>query len=138
MEDDHFDVAMSGIALTVQRSRSFPSSPTYLLVNLSLVVRDHEKRRFLDLERLAGDRPVTIGLETDSYFGEQLRGVLPNVELVELWSESEFFEGPPRHMDALATTAEGGSVEARADGRSRNRWPSDRTLSPSERLTCSR
>jgi proton glutamate symport protein len=110
LEDDHFDIAMSGIALTVQRSRSFPSTPAYLSVNLALVVRDHEKRRFLDLGAVSAAQPLAIGVETDTYFGAAIRAWLPNVTLVELWSESEFFEGPPQHMDALATTAEAGSA----------------------------
>lgn len=110
LEDDHFDLAMSGIALTVRRSRSFPASPSYLSVNLAFVVRDFEQRLFVDLETIAAARQISVGVETDSYFATAIRAWLPNVKLVELWSESEFFEGPPQHMDALATTAEAGSA----------------------------
>ena len=43
------------------------------------------------------------------HVAEKIRELLPNAKLVDLWSESQFFEGPPEYMDALVTSAEGGA-----------------------------
>ena len=54
-------------------------------------------------------RPLSVGVAVGSYFAETIPDYLPQAQLVELWSESTFFEGPPQYMDALVTSAEGGS-----------------------------
>lgn len=111
LEDDHFDIAMSGIAATVARAAKLNSiSAPYMNVTLALVVRDSEKSELSDIAALRGREKLTIGAEAGSYFGEKIRELLPNAKVVELWSESQFFEGPPQYMDALVTSAEVGAA----------------------------
>ena len=110
LEDDHFDIAMSGIGLTLELRRALVFSNPYLNINLAFVVRDHEKGKFADLSRILALQSVKLGVETDSFFSAAVREYLPRAKVVELWSESQFFRGPPQYMDGLVTSAEGGAA----------------------------
>ena len=110
LADDHFDLAMSGIASKASLSEFAKLSISYMNVTMALVVRDHDQHRFMDIDRFRHRRSVKIGVKIDSAFATTVRELLPQAEIVELWSESQFFEGPPEHMDALVTSAEVGSA----------------------------
>ncbi|MGI9482968.1 MAG: cation:dicarboxylate symporter family transporter [Hyphomicrobiales bacterium] len=109
LADDQFSLAISGLAATVARAENALISAPYMNVTMAIVVRDYDKRAFEDLDELRTRDDLRIGVEIGSYFGEKIREVLPNAKLVELWSERQFFEGPPEYMDALVTSAEGGA-----------------------------
>ncbi|MCP3871033.1 MAG: cation:dicarboxylase symporter family transporter [Gammaproteobacteria bacterium] len=110
LAEDHFDIAVSGIAATVKGARSMFFSESYMDVIMALAIRDHDKDRFSDLASIQRLGSVSVGVEIGSYFAETIQDYLPQAKLVMLWSESLFFEGPPQHMDALVTSAEGGSA----------------------------
>ncbi len=104
-----FDIALSGLAATIARAESALISTPYMNVTMAFVVRDHDKKEFSSLGDLRSRTDLKIGVAIDSYFAEKISELLPNAKLVGLWSESQFFEGPPEHMDALVTSAEGGA-----------------------------
>jgi Na+/H+-dicarboxylate symporter/ABC-type amino acid transport substrate-binding protein len=110
LEDDHFDIAMSGIGLTLEGKRALLFSNPYLNVTLAFVVRDHDRGEFADVNRIFALKSVKLGVAIDSFFSAAVREYLPWAEVVELWSESQFFQGPPQYMDGLVTSAEGGSA----------------------------
>ena len=107
---DHFDIAMSGIGLTVTRASRVLSTTSYMNVTMALVVRDHDKRELQSITGLQNRKPLTIGVEVDSFFADQIERLVPEAKIVKLWSASQFFEGPPQYMDALVTSAEAGSA----------------------------
>jgi proton glutamate symport protein len=109
LADNQFAMAISGLAATVARAETSLISTPYMNVTMAIVVRDHDKREFADIAALRARDDVKIGVETGSYFAEKIREILPRAQLVELWSERQFFEGPPEYMDALVTSAEGGA-----------------------------
>ena len=49
MEEDHFDIAMSGIVGTVERSIQLELTQPYLYINLALVVPDYKVNQFATL-----------------------------------------------------------------------------------------
>ena len=107
---DHFDIAMSGIVSEPSLARFTQPSVPYMNVTMALVVRDHEKHRFINIDTFRHRKSIKIGVEINSAFVTKVRELLPQATIVELWSESQFFEGPPEHMDALVTSAEVGSA----------------------------
>ena len=107
---DHFDIAASGIAATPGRAETMVMSDAYTEVSMAFVIRDHHWRRFETLESIRRLPDLSVGVEIDSLFASKFRDTFPNARIVELWSSSQFFEGPPEYMDALLTTAEGGSA----------------------------
>lgn len=110
LREDHFDVAVSGIPVNVGVYEDATYSQPYLNVNLAFVSADHERGDFASMAALGAGDGLVLGIKTGSYFGYYIRQILPEARIVELWSESQFFEGPPERMDALVTTAEGGSA----------------------------
>ena len=110
LREDHFDLAASGIQISIGGYREAGYSTPYMNVNLAFVSADSQRNQFTSLGQLGTGDGLVLGIEKGSYFSRYVRQLLPNARMVELWSESQFFEGPPEHMDALVTTAEGGSA----------------------------
>lgn len=110
ISEDHFDLAASGFKINLRAFGDAIYSLPYMNVNLALVAADHDRERFASLSDLGTGSGLVLGVKNGSYFGRQIQSILPDARLVQLWSESQFFEGPPERMDALITTAEGGSA----------------------------
>ena len=110
IRQDHFDIAASGIEINLHAYEGAVYSLPYSAVNLAFVVADHERGRYSTIAELGTGKGLVLGVKKGSYFGRFIQSALPDARMVELWSESQFFEGPPERMDALVTTAEGGSA----------------------------
>ena len=110
LAEDHFDIAMSGVAATIERAQTLVLSDPYMSMTMAFVVRDHERDRFNSLDSIRRGQSPKIGVQVNGYFAETIGEYLPDAHLVALWSESQFFEGPPQYMDAMVTSAEGGSA----------------------------
>lgn len=110
LAEDHFDVAISGIGVSLTAFPDDAWSIPYMTLNLAFVVRDHDKDEFSDFESLGTGKRLVIGVYEGQRFENQVRKALPDARIVTLWSESQFFEGPPEWMDALATSAQVGSA----------------------------
>ncbi len=107
---DHFDTAMSGIPATTRRSAQMLLSDPYMDATFGLVVPDHLKTVFADLESIQRRGPFNLGVLARSVFSEQIAEVFPTAQVSELESEKDFFEDPARNLDALLTSAEGGAA----------------------------
>ncbi len=110
LAEDHFDLAVSGILATPARAEAMLLSEPYMNVTMAFAVRDHDRREFATIESIRGRSDLTIGVQVDSILESAIREFLPNARVVELWSDGQFFEGPPQYLDALVTSAEGGSA----------------------------
>ena len=110
LDADHCDVVMSGVAATTPRFGQMEFSRSYMDVTLALVVPDHRRHDFSERQGILAMEGVRIGLIGEKYWLGKLREVAPNVEFVPLGSEREFFENPDLRLDALVTSAEGGSA----------------------------
>jgi ABC-type amino acid transport substrate-binding protein len=110
LDADDCDVVMSGIAATTPRFVQMEFSRSYLDATLALVVPDHRRHDFLELRTILATEGLRIGLLGEAYWLRKLREQAPNVEFVALASEREFFEDPDLKLDALVTSAEGGSA----------------------------
>ncbi len=110
LEDDHFDIAMSGIPAAGRRATKLWFSEPYMDVTIALVVRDHDDKAFSNIDRINRLPSFTLGMERGTLFLPAIRVEIPRVEIVELESEGQFFRDPPRYMDALLVSAEAGSA----------------------------
>jgi ABC-type amino acid transport substrate-binding protein len=110
LADDHFDIAMSGLGATGRRATELWLSQPYMNATMALVVRDHDREVFSDLERIKRLPSFSLGMLSGAFFKDRILDSVPRAKIVELWSLSQFFESPPEHMDALLTSAEGGSA----------------------------
>ena len=112
IQEDHFDVAMSGVAGTVEQSQQIRLSIPYLYINLALVVPDYRDKEFATLKLIQNKNNLRVGVESLAFVTEKVKSLLPNVEFVNLESDREFFEetGPGKDLDALFINAEEGSA----------------------------
>lgn len=111
-EQDAFDVAMSGIELTLRRSERVDLTAPYLTVTAALVVEDHRRAEFSSLARIAASEGLRIAVWRGGYASERVAQRLVDVEgvqMVEIDRLGEFFESDGAY-DALVTSAEVGSA----------------------------
>jgi Na+/H+-dicarboxylate symporter/ABC-type amino acid transport substrate-binding protein len=107
---DHFDIAISGVIGTSSKSAEMLFSKSYLTVNAALVVRDYRRKQFSSEASVLAAGPIRIGTLADTYIQKRIHQRFPNAEAVALESEREFFEDESLNLDALATSAQGGSA----------------------------
>ncbi len=110
LEADDFDIAFSGLAATTRRAAEFYLSEPYINLTLALVVPDHLKDQFTNLDKARRRAEISVGVPRGVFFEHEIQAVLPNAKVVQLDSEREFFEDPPEPMDVLLFSAEGGSA----------------------------
>lgn len=128
LDDDHFDIAMSGLNGTIRRAIELPAMQPYMEVTRALVVPDYRRSAYHSLEQLEETLQSrrlriavisgSVGAETRSMdstlgtgWGELVRGGLAQkLDVIELADGREFFESRPPVADALATSAEEGSA----------------------------
>ena len=107
---DHFDVAISGLTDTLERSSTMLMSEPYLVVNLGLVVKDHLRKEFESEERINRRKRLRIGVVSGSYFEKRTAEHFPKAQIVKLDSPRQFFEEDWRELDAIAMHAESGAA----------------------------
>lgn len=110
LEEDHFDLAISGLTNTLERSAAMLMSEPYLVVNMALVVLDHRREEFDTEQKVNRLGPIRVGVSKGSYFARRAHEHFPKLHIVELESYRRFFEDPSLRLEALVTDAEGGSA----------------------------
>jgi ABC-type amino acid transport substrate-binding protein len=111
LAEDDFDVVMSGLVGTLERSESMQHTTPYMDVTLALVVPDYRVRDFRSLAALRNQDALTIGfVDLSRGFVHRIRTALPQAELVELPTNQQFFDEAWEKLDALLISAESGSA----------------------------
>lgn len=107
---DHFDIAISGISVTLERSIRMVLSEPYLIVNLGLVTPDHRRNEFDSEEKINALENPHIAVLIGSLFEENIRRHFPHAIINRIASPDEFFEDTQADYDVLATHAESGAA----------------------------
>lgn len=111
LRNDHFDLAMSAIEGTVGHAVELPSIDSYMDVTLAVVVPDYEKHNFRTRETIFRTPDLKLAIIKNSFFADRAPKVIPdNVELVEIESASEYFDGKHTQVNGLVISAESGSA----------------------------
>jgi Na+/H+-dicarboxylate symporter len=110
LEDDHFDLVMSGIAGTFETLRGSPVARSGIELTGALVVADHLRDEYGSVASIRSLGNVRIGTVGLHHISDRFRQRFPSVELVPFDSHREFFEGSRPDVSALITTAEEGSA----------------------------
>lgn len=111
LHDDHFDLVMSGLVGTLERSEAMRHSRSYLDVTLGLVAADYRAAQFKSLSSIRQVRDLRIGfVDLSRGFVARLKQALPEANLVEIRNNRDFFEQPDLSLDALLISAESGSA----------------------------
>jgi ABC-type amino acid transport substrate-binding protein len=110
LDKDHFDIAVSGVAGTLERSENMLLSEPYLSVDLAFVVKDYRSREFKSLQRIRKLESFSVGIYDSHHSAARAEKYFPGIRIVELESERDFFEKEDLSLDALLTSAQGGSA----------------------------
>lgn len=107
---DHFDILISGISVTLERSIRMIFSDPYLIVNLALVVPDHRRSEFESEDLINDLENPHIAVLEGGQFEESIRHHFPHSIIDRIASPTEFFEDTHADYDVFATHAECGSA----------------------------
>ncbi len=111
LENDNFDVVMSGLVGTLERAERMQHTDSHMAATLSLVVEDYRVRKFQTLASVRDSADLRIGyVDLSEGFISRLRGSLPNAELISLKTSQQFFERKDRELDAFLVSAETGAA----------------------------
>ncbi len=112
LEDDHFDIAVSGITpnLSMIAASRMLYTASYLDVHLALVVPDYDRKKFSDFQKIKKLENVHACVRIDSTFSNRMKQLFPNFIVMELDSESDFFDADESQCEVFLTTAEGGAA----------------------------
>jgi len=112
LESDCYDIAMSGIPGTCERTGSIMFSDPYLYIHSALVIPDYRDSEFASLKMINAHNNLKIAVSDRYAPTEKIKSLLDNAEFIIIERDIDFFEGrgSARDADALFTSAEGGSA----------------------------
>ncbi|RLA20082.1 MAG: hypothetical protein DRQ62_11040 [Gammaproteobacteria bacterium] len=112
LEEDHFDIAVSGITpnASLLASTRILYSSSYLDTHMALIVPDHKRKQFSNIQQYDTLQGVHIGVRKNSHFAARINSLFPGFKVIELDSEADFFDLPEFHEQILLTSAEAGSA----------------------------
>jgi len=108
---DHFDIAIGGIASSIENFGRYHEAGPYLNLHTALVVADERVEEFKSMAQLRQTKGLRIGFDSAGHLARTGRHRFPGHEAVELPSRDAFLSGEVE-VDALLTTAEAGAVIA--------------------------
>jgi hypothetical protein len=106
-----YDIVMSGFAMTPARLEKVAFSDPYLNTTAALIVEDFRKDEFDTIDKVRQMEKLQIAIPSrDRNIRKGLKELYPNAEIVMLDSPIDFFEKNFPNLDAMLSTAEGGSA----------------------------
>ena len=110
LEEDYFDIAMSGIPILPGTLRSMVFSDAYMNTNWAFVVKDHLRHRFSSLAKIKKMDGLTIGIAAGTGAAIDIEEYFSLAKAVKMDSVSEFFQSDEQNIDCLLISAEAGSA----------------------------
>ena len=106
-----YDIVMAGIPMTPDRLDEMVFSDPYFDTTVALVVEDYRKEEFATIDKVRKLQNLIVAIAgRDSYFKAGLKRLYPNAQIVTLDTPVDFYEKNIPNLDALMTSAEGGSA----------------------------
>lgn len=107
--DGSIDILAGGISVTPDNVR-FGTFPTpYVDQTAALLIPDHRRSEFSDMDSIRAMKKLTIAVPND-YYQQRLEQALPNAKSVFIDDIESFLKGELPDVDALLYTAEAGSA----------------------------
>ena len=111
LQAGHFDVIMSGIAITTPDLEEMTFSDPYMEANLCFVVPDYRRKDFATEKSIRRIPGLSIGIpQSTEYFLDKIKDYLPEAEIVVLDTLRDYFEANELQLDGMIMDAEGGSA----------------------------
>ncbi len=111
INDNQFDITMSGIAITIPFLKDIDYSDPYLDVTPGFVVKADLKSEFATINNIKRTGSLNIGVPAyKKDYAIKLTKDFPKFNVIMVKSVRSFFEDNKQNLDALALSAEGGSA----------------------------
>jgi len=108
---DHFDLAIGGLASTVQEPDGYRESDSYLEMNAALVVPDHRADAFGSIHQLRQLDTLRLAYVEGGVLVRTGRHRISGVQTEAIPSEEIYLQAADSEFDALLTTAETGAIQ---------------------------
>lgn len=109
LKTGRIDILAGGIAVTPESVDFGTFAKPYLDQTAALVVRDHRRREFTDLEKIRGMKDLKIAVPSE-YYRQRLGRALPDAQVESIDHVESYLKGELPDVDALLYTAEAGSA----------------------------
>lgn len=107
---DQFDVALSGLSVTLERAEQIMLSEPYLHVTFGLTVPDHLRSRYDSEKHLREQAQLNIAIVKGRLPAREVQQHFPWAKIHTLSSPDEFFDDPHDPELLLGTYAESGAA----------------------------
>jgi len=104
------DIAVSGLQITAKRLAKLRFTRSILDLHYSLVVKDHRAEDFQTEDKIHEAGPLKVAAVGDYSIIPLLEGKFPNVEIVQIGSDQEFFTARKGEFDGLLISLEAGKT----------------------------
>jgi Na+/H+-dicarboxylate symporter len=104
------DIAMSGSAITPDRTREVAFSAPYLETNLAFIVPDHTRDKFTSWAQLRKRSDLHLIVPAVGHFIEVIERRLPRARITPIQELRSYFRGEAEGVDGLLFAAEAGSA----------------------------
>jgi len=105
-----YDIAMAGIAMTSERLQRMTFSAPYLNTTAALIVEDFRKDEFDTIDKIRKLENLIVAVPRDFHLRGGVKKVFPNAQIVVIDTPRAFLEKTIPNLDAMLSTAEGGSA----------------------------
>ncbi len=110
LDEAHCDLIMSGLVITVNRLKKMEFTRPYMDQTMAFLVPDHKTQDFNNASNLARQDSLRIGVPNDPFIRQAVRNLLPQAQIEMVNSPRNYLRGNRPELDAVVTSAEGGSA----------------------------
>ena len=108
LNQDHFDIAISGLTVTLQRASNMLMTEPYKEVSLGLIVKDSQREKYASEDKINRIPDLRLGVIQGSYLEKIARHHFPHASIILFNSPRDFFGSDGQTADAFATHIESG------------------------------
>lgn len=110
LNEGHFDIAMSGLAVSIQQMQKVNYSQSVLELNRALVMPDYKIKEFRDLNAIKTIAGVTVAYAEHDEKIAEVKARYPNITFVAIDSYKHFFQQKEGRYDVLFMSAQAGAA----------------------------
>lgn len=110
LRSGQIDIGIGGLFATPDRALDMALSSPYMESSLSLVVRDHRRREFVDWQAIEKVDPLKLAVVNLPFLVQRAQRSLPNARVESIDTPTEFLTAKPGRFDAMLYSAEAGSA----------------------------
>ena len=106
----YFDIAMSGLAISIEQMQTVNYTIAVMELNRALAVPDYQIKKFKDLDHILAMKNITVAYAEHDETIEEIKPKFPNIEFIAIPRYKSFFQQKEGQYDALITSAQAGSA----------------------------